>query len=76
MQNFHIYIGYDYKNILKRLPLQMEKTNVLQDENIDQFINIDQKSQIFPHGVFVFEKLSLKFEWKNKQEKFRKNKMN
>ena len=57
----------------------MEKTNVLQDENIDQFTNIDQKSQIFPHGVFIllFEKLSLQFEWKNKQERnLEKNKMN
>ena len=49
----------------------MEKTNVLQDENIDQFTNIDQKSQIFPHGVFIllFEKLSLQFEWKPDTEK-------
>ena len=57
----------------------MEKTNVLQDENIDQFTNIDQKSQIFSHGVFIllFEKLSLQFEWKNKQERnLEKNKMN
>lgn len=49
----------------------MEKTNVLQDENIDQFINLDQKSQSFPHGVFIllFQKLSLQFEWKSKQER-------
>lgn len=32
---------------------------------------LTKKGQIFPHGVFIlfFEKLSLKFEWKNKQER-------